>query len=78
MPWSLLDYDGRVIGDGAVNSEPLLENSWQLRSGVVKCGVIINCADLVLCGSFIGNSWQKATGVVMCDRVINCEDIVIC
>jgi len=49
MAWDILDYEGRIVGDGAQNSTPLQGNSWQNVYGVVLCDNVIDCDEVVIC-----------------------------
>ena len=71
MPWDILDYEGRTVGDGAAFMP--LYSDWYNQDLVVICNrVVTGCSEIIPC-----LEWWDENFVVKCDKIIYGRNEVI-
>jgi len=73
MPWDILDYEGRTVGEGAAYMPPY--GGWYDENMVILCNkVITGCNDIIPCAT-----WWNAQLVIKCDSLlIGCNEVIPC
>ncbi len=79
MPWDILDYEGRIVGDGAAYMPPIDYGWYNTLTGMITCSnQPLVCSNKII--PCISGWYDVVTGMIACsDKLLICnEDIIPC